>query len=66
MKYAVFKNNQFIKLADEITLTNPDYMYYEIDTTELIDELEDIALMKIKQKSFSLLQRIKFLFTGKL
>ena len=64
MKYAVFKNNQFVELANEISPTNSEYMYYEIDLSEFINELEN----KIEQKyiNVSILQRIKFLFTGKL
>jgi hypothetical protein len=64
MKYAVFKNNQFVKLTNEISPANLEYMYYEIDLSEFINELEN----KIEQKysHISILQKIKFLFTGKL
>jgi hypothetical protein len=64
MKYAVFKKNQFIKLASEISLIKDEYMYYEVDLSEFINELENKTIQEYA--SVSILQRIKFLFTGKL
>lgn len=66
MKYMVFKNNQFVGLSDEVQdehAVSKEYMYRQVDLPTFTPIKDTSSALSTKT---TLLQRIKFLFTGKL